>query len=766
MGDYMYNSIDTLSNQYKLAGMMRTGTFDPYSYVPQYNPVSVPLAAPTFNFGFNRSSDSQSASDSDSGSAWGEYRSSAKKSKPKTEEEKAKETLQKEADKTKKETIDAINERIKETEKQKTLLEAGKRPDGSASDMAHVYETDKKTGQLTGKVLTTPKNRPWWKPFTKKQILRFGANTLTAGKNLVTGIFGFEKDGSWNWKKAALNTACIAGAIGLSCIPYVGPFIGTALLTAGAVAGTYGAIKGGIKVSDESDKSDMAAEIINNADELLKNAKTPEERAQVQAKIDKAKADYIKAEQEIDNAQQDVASNVITTILSCIGLKQSGTAFRTGAQTSANASSATARTSWIGKAWQSTSNFFRDLTINPWKSAAYTAHQQAITVSQIGFRRTWGRNISQMFKGSMSAKDQYEKQLGEMEHKLYNRIREIQESLNDVNIQGAERAMLQEELGMVRANLDELYNISTLKTKADFEQFKTGNFAKTTQQALEDGEYVTANAAGRYGLGDEIVTGRARGRWCVTEEEFAQFSQRMAAFEKAQAEQIETLMSKHQFMMYKKASHPWMRGMRKSNPQAQADARMVRDYLRGADKLKWYKMRLLFNPGNMLKSKAQMQIGSTGIGAKTALKSFGSLTLTSPESTLPKLNGSLFNPVYASPMVISNEYSAKETAEILEAAEENNKVRKEIKSKLDKAKTPEEIQRVIIVAQAFEQLIANDQTGTKKVTMEQAEQYAAQLVAEAQRQELQAARQAEQQAQQQAQQQAATQQSGADRTAS
>ena len=83
----MYNSIDCLANQYKMAGKLKSGTFDPYSYVPQFNPVSIPFASPTFNFGFNSSNSASDESDSEIG--WSEYRSSAKKSKPKTPEEQA-----------------------------------------------------------------------------------------------------------------------------------------------------------------------------------------------------------------------------------------------------------------------------------------------------------------------------------------------------------------------------------------------------------------------------------------------------------------------------------------------------------------------------------------------------------------------------------------------------------------------------------------------------------------------------------------------------
>lgn len=154
------------------------------------------------------------------------------------------------------EEIKPLQEEAEKIDKQITDIKTAQKKDGSA-----VVRPDSKKLGFWGKAS------------------RWLGNAGSALKNMAKGIAGFEKDGSWNWKKCLRNVAITALAVGACFIPVVGPAIGYGLAAFGVGSAGVGIIKGASK---------------------LKQAKT---------------------EEEIDKAQQDICANAFIGITSAFGLR-------------------------------------------------------------------------------------------------------------------------------------------------------------------------------------------------------------------------------------------------------------------------------------------------------------------------------------------------------------------------------------------------------------------------------------------------------------
>lgn len=338
---------------------------------------------------------------------------------------------QREALLTEKKEIVRQEKEVAETE---AKLKNGKQKDGSTK----IVQT-----------LEEHKKLPWWKK-TLRAVTNIGQGII----KIATNFIGFE-DGKWNWKKCLKNVGIAAAAIGLSCIPYVGPFIGYGLMATGVVTGAINVGKGIHKAS---------------------NAKTLE---------------------ELDQAYQDIGGGAFIGITSALGLRGLGKGFRTtsastkattttsgatqsttgvvaesasattSATTSAtvtsNASVAVTRSSVMGKAWQNTSQFGRDITVNALKSTLNSTRQQGVMYNTFkseatghfkglkAFGKVYKSNASKLLPAVGKEKFNQSKQ---------NLVDKIQRKMDEIGPNPSDK-LLAQELKMLQAEQRELSNLAT-----------------------------------------------------------------------------------------------------------------------------------------------------------------------------------------------------------------------------------------------------------------------------------------------------------------
>ena len=272
-----------------------------------------------------------------------------------------------------------------------------------------------------------------------------GSALVNIGKNLV----GIEKDGSWNWKKCLKNVAITAAAIGACFIPVVGPAIGYGLAVTGVAMGAYGTVKGISNLKNASDNDDEA----------------------------------------IDNAQQEIITGAFTAVTSAIGLRGIGKGV-----SASNASVAAERTSVAGKAWQSVSQFGRDITVNAWRATgeAMKADRLLIGAQKGGkitsFFKAWGSKMSGSTKGATELENAYKKQQNEINKnindrltKVDNKIKELEEwqKLNGKLSQNDKQylATLKEEKFLLERNKAEMSNFfgNQVKEKSVYDNLRENN---------------------------------------------------------------------------------------------------------------------------------------------------------------------------------------------------------------------------------------------------------------------------------------------------
>ena len=203
--------------------------------------------APTFNTNFNTWGLNSFSS------PWGSSSSSSKVEKEETYEEYQK-RLQKERELAaeeikiraqKQELTETYAKNLKDLDKSKAQIEAGKKADGSST------------------VTASSKESGFW-----GKAGRWLSNAGTALKNMGKSFIGYKEDGTWSLGKCLKNVAITAGAVALTLIPGVGPIIGAGMLAAGVIGGGIGVAKGISKLNDaktDAEKDKAQQEICANA---------------------------------------------------------------------------------------------------------------------------------------------------------------------------------------------------------------------------------------------------------------------------------------------------------------------------------------------------------------------------------------------------------------------------------------------------------------------------------------------------------------------
>ena len=357
----------------------------------------------------------------------------------------------------------------------KTQVENGKKADGSSSTR------------------TPYKKLSFW-----GKVGRWVSNAGTAIKNVAKQFVGFEKDGSWNWKKCLKNVGITALAVGACFIPVVGPVIGYGLAAGGVAMGGIGMAKGISELNNASENDDEA----------------------------------------IDNAQQKIMIGAFVGITSACGLRGIGKGV-----SASNASTATVRNGIIGKAVEKTSQFGRDITINAWRATKESMlADKALIAAQSGgkvssFFKAWGNKIGSAAKNTENIEEIYNSKYDNLKTSLERKMNEINSKLlSEKN--ASKRALLQEEKSMLEINLKEVNSLgNTIKTKADYDKLlkdNAGTFNKEYAGILEN----NLN-------GTSIATKR-----------LARFNKSVAKFQKSYSKKLAELVKTKNKEMYLKASKP------------------------------------------------------------------------------------------------------------------------------------------------------------------------------------------------------------------
>lgn len=326
--------------------------------------------------------------------------------------------------------------------KQKKLKELKVEETQNALEETRAQVVKSKKADGSSSTRTPHKKMGFW-----GKVGRWLSNTGSAVVNIGKNFIGFEKDGSWNWKKCLTNVAITAAAVGACFIPVVGPAIGYGLAAFGVVTGGIGVAKGVSNLNKASSNDDEA----------------------------------------IDNAQQEIVTGAITAITSAIGLRGIGKA-------ASNASMAAERTSAAGKAWQNVSQFGRDITVNAIKATGEAMKaDKALIAAQNGgkftsFFKAWGSKMSGSAKGATEIENAYQKQHNEINKnindrliKIDNKIKELQEwqKLNGKLSQNDKQylATLKEEKFLLERNKAEMSNFfgNQVKEKSVYDNLRENN---------------------------------------------------------------------------------------------------------------------------------------------------------------------------------------------------------------------------------------------------------------------------------------------------
>ncbi len=260
------------------------------------------------------------------------------------------------------------------------------------------------------------KKLPWW-----NKTLRAVSNMTQGIMNLATKFIGIE-DGKWDPVKCITNVTIAAGAIAACSIPYVGPVIGAALLVSGVASGGIAVTRGIIKANE---------------------AKTL---------------------QELDNAYQDIGAGAFIGVTSALGVRGLGKGFRLNSST--GASVAKTRTSFLGKLGQNVSQFFRDITVNVFKSTKQTVREQATAYTAAKNSAT-GR-----FKGFQAFGSVYKSNASKILPSLGKKrfddakqstVNSLQKRIDEIGPNPTDK-LLQRELKSLNKQLNEL-NTSTTKNQ-------------------------------------------------------------------------------------------------------------------------------------------------------------------------------------------------------------------------------------------------------------------------------------------------------------
>lgn len=318
-------------------------------------------------------------------------------------------------------------------------LDINKKLEATKQTKAQVEKNKKPDGSSA--VRTPYKKLGFW-----GKVGRWCSNAGSALVNIGKNLVGIEKDGSWNWKKCLKNVAITAAAIGACFIPVVGPAIGYGLAATGVAMGAYGTVKGISNLKNASDNDDEA----------------------------------------IDNAQQEIFTGAFTAVTSAIGLRGIGKGV-----SASNASVAAERTSMAGKAFQSVSQFGRDITVNAWRATGEAMKaDRALIATQSG---KWG--ITRFFqatgakiKNINNYTNQEQKQSDGLNEFTNNRLNTVNEEINKLNNLQREHGSLtnyetealtrlQNERNILQANQREFNKFfgSNVKKKTEYDKLYQEN---------------------------------------------------------------------------------------------------------------------------------------------------------------------------------------------------------------------------------------------------------------------------------------------------
>ncbi len=318
-------------------------------------------------------------------------------------------------------------------------LDISKKLEATKQTKAQVEKAKKSDGSSS--VRTPYKKLGFW-----GKVGRWCSNAGSAVVNIGKNLVGIEKDGKWNWKKCLKNVAITAAAIGACFIPVVGPAIGYGLAATGVAMGAYGTVKGISNLKNASDNDDEA----------------------------------------IDNAQQEIFTGAFTAVTSAIGLRGIGKGV-----SASNASVAAERTSMAGKAFQSVSQFGRDITVNAWRATGEAMKaDRALIATQSG---KWG--ITRFFqatgakiKNINNYTNQEQKQSDGLNEFTNNRLNTVNEEINKLNNLQREHGSLtnyetealtrlQNERNILQANQREFNKFfgSNVKKKTEYDKLYQEN---------------------------------------------------------------------------------------------------------------------------------------------------------------------------------------------------------------------------------------------------------------------------------------------------
>lgn len=534
----------------------------------------------------------------DNGNIWGNFSSSSSSTSTQNEtyeqyvkrrEEEQKAAAQKALENQATAELTSLKQdKVKELKIDKTI-------EAQKQTKAQIEKSKKSDGSSA--VRTPYKKQGFW-----GKVGRWFSNAGSAVVNIGKNLVGIEKDGSWNWKKCLKNVAITAAAVGACFIPVVGPVIGYGLAATGVAMGAYGTVKG-----------------ISNLNKASKND-----------------------DEAIDNAQQEVITGAITAITSAFGLRGIGKGV-----SASNASTAAERTSAAGKAWQSVSQFGRDITVNAWKATgkAIKADKELIAAQNCGkitsFFKAWGSKMSGSAKGATELENAYKNQRNEINKnindrltKIDNKIKELQEwqKLNGKLSQNDKQylATLKEEKFLLERNKAEMSNFfgNQVKEKSVYDNLRDNNSGAKAITRMEN-RSISANP--------NKIQGQT-----LSDEQLATFYSAIQKQQKAYNKALKKLIDTQARVMKKMAEKP------------NQNLSKLNSYVPHREKLtKWQKLNK--------KNPYQVAIGST------KQNSYGSLikyTLTHPTTTVPKTI-QIVDPIYSVPVGFGEEISAEQYEETI-----------------------------------------------------------------------------------------------------
>ena len=310
-------------------------------------------------------------------------------------------------------------------------LDISKKLEATKQTKAQVEKAKKSDGSSS--VRTPYKKLGFW-----GKVGRWCSNAGSAVVNIGKNLVGIEKDGKWNWKKCLKNVAITAAAIGACFIPVVGPAIGYGLAATGVAMGAYGTVKGISNLKNASDNDDEA----------------------------------------IDNAQQEIFTGAFTAVTSAFGLRGIGKGV-----SASNASVAAERTSMAGKAFQSVSQFGRDITVNAWRATGEAMKADRLLIgAQSG---KWG--ITRFFqatgakiKNINNYTNQEQKQSDGLNEFTNNRLKAVDSKIKELKDYKNVNGSLSESDAQLLAHLQKERNILQANQR-EFNKFFGSNVKKKTE---------------------------------------------------------------------------------------------------------------------------------------------------------------------------------------------------------------------------------------------------------------------------------------------